>query len=108
MTFRVLVTPRAQTKLAEIAGWYRTRSGAEEVAEQWLQNFQSAADGLRQHPDRHPEIRERVRLKVPVREVLFGGGKKLTHRILFQIEAEQVVILTVRHAAQSDLGEEDL
>ena len=58
------------------------------------------------------EIRSRLgsRVSIPfeIRQLVYGLGRKRTHRAIFTIRPDQVVVLTIRHLAQSDLGSEDL
>jgi hypothetical protein len=43
-----------------------------------------------------------------IRELHFGLGARPTHRAVFTIRPDIVLVLTIRHAAQSDLAAEDL
>ena len=42
-----------------------------------------------------------------IRELHYGLGLHATHRVIFTIRPDMVLILTIRHAAQSDLSEID-
>ena len=45
----------------------------------------------------------------PVRELLYGLGKRNSHRILYTIRSDTVVyLLAIRHVSQNDLTFEDL
>ncbi len=44
----------------------------------------------------------------PVRQLLYGLGKKLTHRAVFEIRGDTVYVVAVRHLAQDDLSSEEL
>ncbi|MDZ4658204.1 MAG: hypothetical protein SH868_11560 [Bythopirellula sp.] len=41
-------------------------------------------------------------------QLLYGLGRRPTHRILFGIESETVIIFRVRHTSQDALTGEDL
>ena len=43
-----------------------------------------------------------------LRELLYGAGRKSTHRVLFTIADELVLVLALRHIAQDRLEFEDL
>jgi plasmid stabilization system protein ParE len=43
-----------------------------------------------------------------LKQLLFGIGRRATHRVVFIIENNQVTVLRVRHSAQDALTLEDL
>jgi hypothetical protein len=53
--------------------------------------------------------REHRKFSHEIRELHFGLGSHPTHRALFTIRPDIVVVLTIRHVAQADLsGDENL
>ncbi|MCH7729784.1 MAG: type II toxin-antitoxin system RelE/ParE family toxin, partial [Planctomycetes bacterium] len=65
-------------------------------------------ESLENDPDRCPLARENHRFAYEIRELHFGLASRPTHRIIFSIRPDAVVVLSVRHAAQQDLTEDDL
>lgn len=65
-------------------------------------------EALIQDPLRYEFAREADRFPYELRQRLFGTGRRITHRILFTVRNEEVVVLTVRHAAQADVNPGDV
>lgn len=40
--------------------------------------------------------------------MLYGSGKRITHRVLFVIREQRIVVYQIRHVAMQDLTAEDL
>jgi plasmid stabilization system protein ParE len=59
-------------------------------------------------PLRCPRAPEADLLPQEMRQLVFGIRGRPTHRIVFAIEGNVVIILRVRHAAQDALTEEGL
>ena len=59
---------------------------------------------LLKQPERCPVAAESNAFPVEIRELLYGRRKSGKHRIIFQIEADTVYILYVRHTARDDAG----
>lgn len=90
--------------------WSKNRSAVQ--AHKWYRSILDAIGTLRSMPDRCPIAEEAPEIHVPVRQLLFGlGHGRPTHRILFRISEDSVVILRVFHAAlgefPTDLGIDD-
>ena len=103
MKYRVVILPRAEQQLFEIALWWSTnRSHAQ--AMRWLEGIQSAIVSLSEDPQRHGLARENQLYEFPrpIRQMPFGIGTAPTHRVLFEIRDADVNVLAVRHLAQSD------
>lgn len=43
-----------------------------------------------------------------VRQLVYGLGRTKTHRALFEVRDDRVVIFAIRHLAQADVTPEDL
>lgn len=107
MTSRVVFTRRAERELEEAADWWAThRSPAQAV--RWYDAFSEALASLSRNPERCPLASENGRFSYEIRELYFGLGSRTTHRAVFTIRGNMVLILTVRHVAQADLEESDL
>jgi plasmid stabilization system protein ParE len=77
-------------------------------AARWYAGFSAAIDSLAENPDRCPLARENDLFPYELRELHDGLGSRPTHRAVFTIRPDAVVILTIRHAAQKDLTPDDL
>lgn len=107
MTYTVITTERAAREIEDTAAWW-ARAHSAEQAERWYQGILRAIAGLKTSPERWGISVERDRLPYEVRELHFGVGSKHTHRALFTIIGETVIVLTVRHLAREMLRPEDI
>jgi len=107
MNYQIDVTDRAAEALESAARWWpEHRSLAQ--AEQWYDGFVKAILTLDQAPERCPLARESHKFPFEVRQLVYGLGRKRTHRAVFTIHEETVIVLTIRHLAQRDLELGDL
>lgn len=106
MTYPVLLTQRAETQLNEAAQWYAQQ--AQDVADAWFHGFVQAIVSLETNPKLHSLAREDEAFPFELRQLLYGLGKRKTHRALFVVHADRVVVHAVRHLAQDDLTLDDL
>ena len=107
MSLPVLVMPEAERNLLETAEWWaRNRSLAQ--AERWYDGFVIALERLGDHADEYSLARENHRFPYELRELHFGIGSHATHRALFVIRSDVVVVVAIRHAAQRDVTPDDL
>jgi plasmid stabilization system protein ParE len=109
MSYRVFMTSRADLQLAQAAVWWAEHHSLEQAA-RWLDGFEQALAGLSDHPEGLGLSRENnlYDLPYPVRQLLYGMGKKRTHRAVFEIRGDTVYVLAIRHLAQDDLSWDDL
>lgn len=105
MKFKVFMTSDAKVQLADCARWWSENRSAEQ-AFRWLDGIEVAIDGLSDRPERHGFARENDLYDLPfqVRQLLYGIGKKRTHRAVFKVHADTVYVVAVRHLAQDDLS----
>jgi hypothetical protein len=47
-------------------------------------------------------------LPIEIRELAYGLGRKPTHRALFAIRPDAVIVYAIRHTAQADVTPDDL
>jgi len=106
MKYEVVLTEQAERSLHAAYRWYDSRSA--EAAGRWYDGIVRAMTSLEQSPERCPLARENDRFPVELRQLNYGSGKRLTHRILFVIRPSRVVVYAVRHVAQRDALPEDL
>jgi toxin ParE1/3/4 len=88
---RVVWSPLAVQRVHEHAEYIARDRPVE--AERWVAGVFAAVERLREFPFSGREVEE-VR-REEIREVVFGGC-----RIIHRVEAERVIILTVRHQRQ--------
>jgi plasmid stabilization system protein ParE len=102
MKYSVLFVRRAERNILETLTWYQKH--APEVSQRWHSSLNAALRRLRENPDRFPLARETVTFPYQLREVLFGAGRRKTHRVLFVVRPKAVVVYAIRHVAQKDFN----
>ncbi len=106
MNRSVRLTSRAQSQVQHAFDWYAGSSSA--VAQHW---YEALIDCLKRLPTiAHtcPLAAESPKFPVPIREVTFGSGRKKTHRILFVVRPDAIIVYAVRHLAQDDVSPDNL
>ena len=106
MNRTVLLTETASRQLHAATDWYALQS--ETVAANWFNGLISRLDSLAVNPDQYPVAEESHHLPVQLRQLLYGSGRRITHRVLFEIRETEVIVHQIRHVSQSDLSMEDL
>ena len=101
-----ITEPAEQDIRSAYEWWHEHRSP--EQALRWYNNIYKAIEALRSMALNCPRAPESDLHPSGLRQLLFGIGKRPTHRIVFTIEAGTVTILRVRHASQRDLEPDDL
>jgi plasmid stabilization system protein ParE len=99
MRYRVLITQRAQQEAQANHDWWAEHRSAEQAA-RWYDAFIRSAFSLDTNPERFAVAPEDGRFPYGLRQLNFGIGRKATHRMLFTIRQDAVVVLRVRHLAQ--------
>ena len=103
----MLLTAGAARELEQTVRWWAEHRSAAQ-AERWYTEFLQKLASLGDHPERCPLARENKRFAYELRQLAFGRGRRLTHRALYTIRDDSIVILTVRHAAQDDVSPEQI
>jgi plasmid stabilization system protein ParE len=106
MNYAVKLTSEAKQELDAAMGWYADRDT--EVAVEWYLGFMNAIRSLSENPQRHGLAFENDNFPFDIHALLYGSGKRLTHRAVFRIADQTVEVLTIRHTAQRELKPEDL
>lgn len=106
MSYEVVVTARAERQLSQAAAWYAEQ--APEVADAWFHGFVQAIVSLEDNPKRCGLARENDAFPFDLRQLLYGLGKRATHRAVFAVHPKKVVVHAIRHLAQRDLTLEDI
>jgi plasmid stabilization system protein ParE len=106
MKYEVFLTDRALQDLDAAFEWYK--ANAPEVAGRWYNGFLDALQSLEENPALHALARENHLFPVEVRNLLYGVGRRKTHRAIFVIRPDKVVVEAIRHFSQRDIIPEDL
>ena len=107
MSYEVIVLGRAELDLNRNAIWWAEHRDVDQAL-RWLDGFTAAIDTLASNPQRHALVREDDLFPFPVRQLVFGIGSKPTHRAVFSVEGEKVLVYTAGHLAQDDLTPDDI
>lgn len=105
MRREVLLTKTAQEQMNAAADWYAERDPT--VAATWFNGLITGLNSLAENPQQHSLARESEFLPFELRQFLYGSGKRTTHRVLFVIREECIVVYQIRHVAMSDLTVDD-
>lgn len=107
MNYRVIVSPNARQELYDDALWWAEHRDVDEAL-RWLDGFEKALLKLDQNPDQHPLARENGEFPFDLRQMLYGLSRKPTHRAVFEIRGQDVIVHGIRHLARRDLTMEDV
>jgi|ERR1019366_4251647 plasmid stabilization system protein ParE len=107
MSFRVAITEQAEREMQSAFNWWAEHRSKRQ-ADRWYAGLAKAIADLSKNPERHGPSKERDRFGYEIRDLLFGSGRRPTHRAVFTIRGEDVVVLTIRHTAQQDLSPDDI
>ena len=101
------VLPRAQRQMIESALWWAEHRSAL-VASRWLSALEFAIRSLADDPDRFPLAAESDTFDFPLRQLSYGLSRRSTHRVLFAVRSDLVLVYALRHLAQAELMPDDL
>ena len=107
MSLPVVVQPEAEDTLFQSAAWWAKHRSVDQ-AERWFDGFVATIYTLGDNPERHPVARENDKFPYEIRELNYGLGSHPTHRAVFTIRPDAVVVLTTRHLAQRDITLDDI
>ncbi len=107
MNFRVTILPRAKQQLYECALWWAQHRSVQQ-AEAWLSEIEAAIESIANDPHRYPLAGESAALDFRLQQLNFGLSNRLTHRVLFSVKEDNIVIYAVRHLAQADIPLDEL
>lgn len=105
--FELLLTEPARRDMEAAFTWWAEHRSAEQAA-RWYDGIANAIFSLQQMPQRCAAAPETQLLEQGIRQLPYGLGQRPTHRIVFTIDGNTVVILRVRHVAQDALKADDL
>ena len=76
-----------------------------EQALKWYDGFIEALQNLEHIPESHSLALENARTSYELRQMLFGIGRRITHRELFRVCGSTVHVLAIRGVAQAELDD---
>ena len=107
MTYDVVLTDRADAEMEAVYQWWAENRSQSQAAK-WYNTLADAMESLANNPDRCPLARENDRFPMEIRDLYFGVGRRRTHRAVFTIRPDKVLVLSIRHLAQRDLTPDEL
>ena len=105
MKREVFLTARAEEQLHAAADWYAEQNA--DVADNSFKGIVAAIKELGTGAERFGLARENDPMPFELYERRYGLGKRITHRVLFAIRPDKIVIHLIRHVAQRDINEEE-
>ena len=103
----VILAEPAFEDLRHNARWWAKHRSLEQ-AERWYDGFLMELDLLANNAERCSLARENAEFPYELRELHYGVSSRPTHRALFTIRPDSVLVLAIRHVAQDDVAPEDL
>jgi plasmid stabilization system protein ParE len=98
---------KAHQDLLDNCTWWAThRSEAE--AERWYDGFSKAIKKLATDAERHALARENANFPFELRQLNYGLGRRPTHRALYTIRPDMILVLRIAHLAQDDFSTDDV
>lgn len=107
MSLRVVITDQAERDMQAAFNWWAEHRSKRQ-ADRWYAGLAKAITELAENPRIHCQSREQDQFNLEIRDLLFGLGRRPTHRAVFTIGVDEVVVLTVRHVSQPDLSPDDI
>ena len=104
--FTVVLSEAAKTDIRQNTIWW-SRHRSVEQAERWYVGIVETIYSLAQMPKRWPQAPEASKLKLDIRNALFGISSRPTHRILFEVDGETVNVFRVLHMSQTTIEDQD-
>ena len=107
MPLPVFLTARAQRDVEEAYEWWATHRSAEQ-ARRWRDKCVEAIDSL---PNKYSQCRlspESNDSPIELRQFIFGLSRRPTHRAVFTVRPEMILVLRIQHLAQDNLTLEEL
>ena len=106
MSLEVVLTRHAEQQLYEATAWYQQE--APQFADAWFNGFVAAIAALEEFPLRCGLAPESESFPFELRQLLYGLGRRYTHRALFVVHPHRVVVHAIRHLSQRELTADDL
>lgn len=107
MKYHVVVSKAAREELRDVSRWWTEHRSADE-AQRWYDGFLNALYRLDTFPDSHVFAYENDDFSFTIRELHYGLSSRSTHRAVYAIADNKVIVLAIRHLAQDRIIPEDL
>ena len=107
MKYQVIVTARARTEFYKDALWWAEHRSLDQ-ARRWLDGFEQALKSLSDSAEGFPAARENEDFPFDLRQLNYGLGGRPTHRAVFEIRGEVVIVHGIRHLSRDKLTPEDI
>jgi plasmid stabilization system protein ParE len=109
VSYRVVLLPRAEQQLYEAALWWADNRSLDQSL-RWLAGFEATIQSLADSPEKHSLARENqiYNFPNPIRQLLYGVGKRPTHRAVYEIRGDHVYVHAIRHLSQRELTPDDI
>jgi plasmid stabilization system protein ParE len=104
---RVNLADFAEANLNEAYLWWAKHRSAEQAG-RWYRAIITRINALSKTARRYSLALENDRFSFEVRQMLFGLGRRPTHRVLFTIRDNDVYVIAIRHVSQRLLRPGDL
>lgn len=104
---QVIITRSARIDLQKTYDWWSKHRSKPEAA-RWFLGIHYAIQSLTDDPERFTFALEADLSESGIRQMLFGLGRRKSHRIVYAVQDQCVVILRIRHTSQDDLTHDDL
>ena len=105
--YQVKITEPAMQDIRYSFEWWRDNRSVEQ-ADRSYHGVHKSISSLLKMPERCGHAAEADLLDGDMRQLLFGIGRRPTHRIVFTFSDKVITILRVRHSSQDALNREDL
>lgn len=103
MKREVLITLRAQHEAESNHRWWAQHRSPEQ-ASRWYDEFLKSTLLLEDQAEQHALAAENQLFPYELRQLVFGLSRRRTHRIVYTILHDRVVMLRVRHLAQQPIS----
>ncbi len=107
MSLPLVIMPEAHEGLLRNAQWWAKHHSVEQ-SERWYDGFVDALFQIPDHKHQHPLARENDAFPFELRALHYGVSSRPTHRALYTIRPDSIVVLTVLGAAEQDFSPDDL
>ena len=107
MTYRVRVTGPAERDIRGHHRWWSAHRSPSQ-ADRWFAEINRAVQSLATMPLRFRRADEQPLMDADIHQMPVGVGRRATHRIIFGVTGQEVVIYRVRAFAQDRLEFEEL
>jgi len=107
VSYDVRLTRKAEQQLNDAVDWWAEHRSAEQ-ASRWHAGIAEAMLSLSINPERCRLARENPSVPIEIRELHYGLGRRPSHRVIFAVRQDRVVVYAIRHVAQDDLTADDL